>query len=290
MVCAFCAANIGDIFASGCMAMMIAGNNTIIYVFFRANNKAIELSGMLTMSNRRDSRMKRKIILVAYIFIIMMMCSCGAEDSSSGEPAKQDTTDTEVVESVLLESQTEMCNLLCERRVYIADGWIYTYGFSLDTGLPLFLKMRQDGTDDAIFRYGDLPLYITVENGYVYAAMRNDSECNIYRYRQGGDEEVLLIPNASCFQIVGDSIYYCKTQDGYLMDSYCKSDLDGNNEEVILDKGIYLPYIVADNLYYQDDADGEKIHRYDLTTKEDVQLTKERTYHYILNDDFMYCI
>ena len=115
------------------------------------------------------------------------------------------------------------------------------------------------------------------------------NESAIYRFRLGGDEEQRIVDNAIYLQVVDDSIYYCEA-DADKTIRYCKADLEGKNEEVILDKEIYLPYLLGNTLFYQDDADNETIHMMDLNTKEDVRITTQKTYGYILNDDYMYCI
>ncbi|MBQ6501482.1 MAG: DUF5050 domain-containing protein, partial [Mogibacterium sp.] len=103
------------------------------------------------------------------------------------------------------------------------------------------------------------------------------------------DEEKQLVNDAYYLQIVGDYLYYCKYENDRAV-NYCRADLQGENEEVVFDKEIYWPYLVDNQLYYQDDADNETLHVYDLESKEDKKITDNRTYQYVLNDDYIYCI
>lgn len=113
---------------------------------------------------------------------------------------------------------------------------------------------------------------------------------SIYRFGSGGEDEVKLVDGATYLSIVGDKMYYCKTEDGDKTTTFNTCDLEGKNEEIVLDKEIYYPYVCDGVIYYQDDKDNETIHRYDLDTKEDTKITQEITYGYIINDDYMYCI
>lgn len=67
-------------------------------------------------------------------------------------------------------------------------------------------------------------------------------------------------------------------------------DLNGQNQEVFLDKEVYYPYIINDKLFYQDDNDQETEHILDLNTKQDVRITTERTYCFVVYNNYGYYI
>lgn len=235
--------------------------------------------------------MKRSlIVLICGLCVSFFMTSCGTSDRS--QTKTQIDTKTEVQEEQLpethyTESQTTMGNYMNDVRANISGGWIYT--ISWNETASLFLKMRIDGSDEKIIRK-EYPSYININGEYIYFVSENDDSSNIYRCRLGGGKEKLIIKNATYMQIVDDSIFYCKCDNSSKMINYCKSDLSGNNEEIVIDREIYYPYVVDNYLFYQDDNDKETIHRYSFATKEDIQITKENTYKYILNDDYMYCV
>lgn len=236
--------------------------------------------------------MKRFTSLLIFIMVVTFVFTGCGNNNSQGETQTDNEVVEESSETHYTENQTEMGNYMNHYYALLSNGWVYTIGWGVDTSKPLFLKMRSDGSDDSVLRYYEAPNYIYVKGEYIYAVLQGDSGSNVYRYRLGGDEEKLIIENADYLQMVGDSMYYCKCEKSDIGKTinYCKSDLNGKNEEVVLDKEIYYPYLIENQLYYQDDADNETIHLYDLETKEDKRITDKRTYQYVLNDDYMYCI
>ena len=237
---------------------------------------------------------KRLLVLACSVLLfITLITGCTSNNKSIEDSGSEAETEKIEVETHYTENQTEMANYMTERYALVSDGWVYTIGWGKDTYRPLFLKMRTDGSDDTVLKYFESPKYINIKGEYIYVLLWNDESNSyiIYRYRLGGEEETKLVEGAWYFSIVGDRMYYCKTEDGTKMTTFNSCNLDGSDEVVVMDKEIYYPYITDDGmLFYQDDNDNETIHKYDLSTKEDIQITKEKTYAYVLNDDYMYCI
>ena len=181
---------------------------------------------------------KLLLFLLSILLMVSIFVSCGAKDNGQNESqnsdesqVKEEIVEEEVPETQFTEQQTEMGNYMNDLYAYIENGWIYTIGWGADTAKPLFLKMREDSSDDTVLRYYEDPSYITVKGEYIYSALRDsDNKCNIYRYRLGGDDEKKLIDNAYYMQIVDDSIYYCKCENSNKMINFCRSDLKGKNE------------------------------------------------------------
>ena len=234
---------------------------------------------------------KLSTILISLLLMALLLGGCGTTESGQEEPTEESQAEVQESETHYTEHQTEMSNYMSEGSALIDNGWIYTTGWGADTHKPLFLKMREDGTDDTVLKYFNWPDYINVKGEYIYAVLIGDEGRNVYRFRLGGEDEEKIVSNADYLQIIGDELYYCKCKDGSNdIINYCKCNLDGSNEQVVLDKEVYYPYLIENYLYYQDDDDNETIHRYNIETKEDIQLTKEKTYGFVLNDDSMYCI
>ena len=235
-----------------------------------------------------------KKILVAtlsILLIISILASCGASDNNQSEPQEQ-AVEEQVHETHYTEIQTEMSNYMNSGMINISDGWIYSIGANENYDNVAFIKMREDGTDKTVLFDGVIPQYITINGEFIYAVLTADDENkSIYRMRLGGDDQEKLVDNASYLRIYDGSLYYCTIDaSSGKTTAFCKSDLEGNNQEKVLDKEVYYPFIIGNELYYQDDADGETIHKYDLSTEEDVRITDTHTYRYILNDDYMYCV
>ena len=223
-------------------------------------------------------------LVIGLLLMALVATGCGT-DNSNIEQQEEET----MVETHYTENQTEMGNYMNTNYAYIANGWVYTIGWMDSSGDELFLKMRTDGSDDTILHYSDSAQFINVKGEYIYAVLEGSNTPSIYKYRLGGDEEKQLVNDAYYLQIVGDYLYYCKYENDRAV-NYCRADLQGENEEVVFDKEIYWPYLVDNQLYYQDDADNETLHVYDLESKEDKKITDNRTYQYVLNDDYIYCI
>ena len=230
--------------------------------------------------------MKKMSVVIAIMFSVLIICGCGASESgqTKAQPEEQATV------THYTENQTEMGNYMIDAYACIDNGWVYTYGWGADTNKPLFLKMRTDGTDDTVLHYYEGPSGINIKGEYIYSVLSYDTKPSIYRFRLGGEDEKKIVDGAMYLSIVGDTLYYCRTDDGEKTTTFNSCDLDGKNEKVVLDKEVYYPYVVDDAIFYQDDDDNETIHRYDIDSKEDIKITQEKTYGYILNDDYMYCL
>lgn len=242
---------------------------------------------------REETVMKKYIVtLLSIVLIVLMVTSCGASDSNQSEPqTDEEAVEEQVSETHYTENQTDMSNYINDGQALISNGWIYTNGYHESNGETLFMKMRLDSSDKTILKDEAFPYFINVKGEYIYATLvEGEEHPSIYRFRLGGEDETKLVDGAFYFIIVGDNMYYTKSDNCADITAFCKADLDGNNEESILEKPIYYPYIADKKLYYQDDQDGETIHMYDMESKQDTKISDEVTYQYVLNDDYMYCL
>ena len=242
---------------------------------------------------RKSDVIKTHTLLIYIVLItslMVLLCGCNSSESVSEEPTEEET---KVEESHYTVNQTEMGNYMCSGQTLIKDGWIYTFGVDPNSGIGGLVKMRIDGTEPVVIFENAVPYYTTVSGEYVYSVMQSeDGKNNLYRARLGGEDSTKLLSNVTYFRIVDGHLYYCKvdSENQEQTKSFCRANLDGKEEEVILDKEIYCPYIVGDELFYQDDNDGETLHKYDVSSKEDIKITDEATYEYVLIDDSLYCI
>lgn len=186
----------------------------------------------------------------------------------------------------------QMSNFNCDGRYNIYDGWVYSLNFPEDGGSGLLSKMRTDGSDYTVLTEKGTPNFIHVDGEYIYCIIAGNEQTKVHRCRLGGNDLAQLIADDAWYlQVNGDSLYYTKhdVSTGKTLGFY-RANKDGTNEEVILDKEIYYSYVIGDTLYYQDDNDGETIHKYDLVSKTDTQVTDGYSYGFVVDGLYGYYI
>lgn len=236
----------------------------------------------------------RKLINYLLVFVLLVSTlGCTASDKNQNENTSltdnNQITDFNVDYSKV---QQEMSNFMCESNYYIYDGWIYTVSFPLEGGSGLLAKMRTDGSDYFVLTDKGTPYYITVDGEYIYTILGSSEFSRIYKCRLGGNGLTQLVDTDVLYlQVVEDYLYYNKLdKESGRTTGYYRCDKNGANEEIVLDKEIYYGYIVGNDLYYQDDNDGETIHRYNMETKEDIRITNERSYAFVVDGEYGYYI
>lgn len=142
-------------------------------------------------------------------------------------------------------------------------------------------KKLEDGFSEHINRVGD----------ELYFVLCKDDSSELYKCSLAGEGvERVKAGNIDYLSANGDKLYYSKglsasgNQAGY----FC-CDLNGENEEQILKDQVFYPYVVGDYVYYIDNSPFEHLHRYNMTTKEDEEITNRNTSGYtVIGNDLYY--
>ena len=158
----------------------------------------------------------------------------------------------------------------------IKDGWIYGAAANEGNGKLYFAKRRlEDSTWTTL--NGCYIVDFDFYNEFVYAILSEDSEGQhtpIYRMNLGGSNTTKIVDGKTAFlQIKGDKLYF-NLYDENDIPYFTSCDLDGSNMKRLIDKEVYYPYTPDGNIiFYQDDKDEETLHKFNLTTQEDVRIS-----------------
>lgn len=115
-------------------------------------------------------------------------------------------------------------------------------------------------------------IYICDDQGYLVLMDRNLE-----------NREVLIDEVCQYVTVTNDAIYYVNAKM-----NICQASLDGKDRNILLDVKAYYMIVNEEKIYYQSDSDNEKIHVYDIKTKEDKALNDRHSYNINLVNDFIY--
>lgn len=163
----------------------------------------------------------------------------------------------------------------------IKDGWIYGAAANEGNGKLYFAKRRLEDSEWTTLN-GCYIIDFDFYNEFVYAILGEDDEWNqrpIYRMNLGGSNTTKIVDGKTEYlQIKGDKLYFCLYDENNIP-YFTSCNLNGSDMQRLIDKEVYYPYTPDGNIiFYQDDKDEETLHKFNLTTKEDVRISSPHMY------------
>lgn len=163
----------------------------------------------------------------------------------------------------------------------IKDGWIYGAAANEGNGKLYFAKRRlEDSTWTTL--NGCYIVDFDFYNEFIYAILGEGDDGQhtpIYRMNLGGSNTTKIVDgNTESLQIKGDKLYFTLYDENDIP-YFTSCDLDGSNMKRLIDKEVYYPYTPDGNIiFYQDDKDEETLHKFNLSTQEDVRISSPHMY------------
>lgn len=161
----------------------------------------------------------------------------------------------------------------------IRDGWLYGAVPNPTNGHFYFAKRRLE--DSEWKKLNGCYIYdFDFRNEFIYAVLaEKGNKTPIYRMNLSGNNTRKLVDgNTDILQVKGNKLYFC-LYDNNNIPYFTSCDLDGSNVQRVLNKEVYYPYTPDGNLmFYQDDKDQEMIHKYNISTGEDVRVSSPYAY------------
>ena len=250
--------------------------------------------------------MKKNIAVFMLLIMVVFLSSC-----KESEQSEQETQTTSVSETTLVTTaanqQTESAFYSAEVAQRMGNNNAGNYFRVTSEGL---YYMQPDDNEDYLaltdINYSDTSFITKVEGlsdiwateDNLYFLLTEGDYSYLYQSDFYGERIKRLVndPIAYLF-IYENNLYYTPVNTskttidgGETTINLMKCALDGSNQEVVLSKEVYYPYIINNKLFYQDDNDQETEHVYDLTTKEDVRVTNEKTYCFLAYGHYGYYI
>ncbi len=242
--------------------------------------------------------MKKKfLILMLLTGIIINGVACSANtheaiDSTSTHPSYASNTDAKksdkqniankldfsLTEEDIASIPIEMARNNVDYGLYqIKDGWIYGAAPNMGNGLLYFAKRRLEDTQWTTLN-GCGIVDFDFKNEFIYAILLENEHTPIYKINLGGSHiEKLVSGNTEHLQVKKDKLYFCLYDENDIP-YFTSCNLDGSNIKRVIDKEVYYPYTPDGNIvFYQDDKDEETIHRYNISTGEDVRISSPIT-------------
>ena len=163
----------------------------------------------------------------------------------------------------------------------IKDDWIYGAAANEGNGKLYFAKRRlEDSTWTTL--NGCYIVDFDFYNEFIYAILGEGDDGQhtpIYRMNLGGSNTTKIVDgNTESLQIKGDKLYFTLYDENDIP-YFTSCDLDGSNMKRLIDKEVYYPYTPDGNIiFYQDDKDEETLHKFNLSTQEDVRISSPHMY------------